>query len=88
MQTRRRWPFILGAVLVLLARAFWWFFLESGSPEGTYTIDLAEVRRLANSLPGEKATAIHFEAVGRFAFPATAVVAGRSEERRVGKECA
>lgn len=76
MPKRRRWPFILGAALALLAPTFWWFFLESGAPEGTYSIDLAEVRRLANALPGEKASAIHFEAVGQFSFPATAVVAG------------
>jgi len=40
------------------------------------------VRRLANSLPGEKASAIHFEAVGHFAFPATAIVANNDFSMR------
>lgn len=76
MSKRRRWPFIVGAVLLVLAPSFYWFFMESGTPEGTYAIDLAEVRRLASSLPGEKASAIHFEPVAHFEFPATAIVAG------------
>lgn len=76
MRTRRRWPFIIAALFVVAVPAYWWFLLESGAPEGTFSIDLAEVRRLASLMPGDKATAIHFEPVGRFEFPKTAVVAG------------
>lgn len=72
----RRWPFVVAALVALAVPAYWWFIVESGTPEGTFTIDLAEVRRLANTMPGDKATAVHFEAVGRFEFPKTAVVAG------------
>lgn len=72
----RRWPFVLAALVVVAVPAYWWFLLESGAPEGTFSIDLAEVRRLANLMPGDKAKAIHFEPVGRFEFPKTAVVAG------------
>lgn len=75
MRTRRRWPFVVAALLVIAAPAYWWFLLESGTPEGTFSIDLAEVRRLAN-MPGDKATEIHFEPVSRFEFPANGVVAG------------
>lgn len=72
----RRWPFVVAALLALAVPAYWWFFLESGTPEGTFSIDLAEVRRLADVMPGDKATSVHFEPVGRFEFPKTAVVAG------------
>lgn len=60
----------------LLGGAYWWFILDNGSTTKTYTIDMAEVRRLADSLPGDKASEIRIEEVARFAFPATAVVAG------------
>lgn len=73
---RRRWPFVLLAFLLAGAPTYWWLFLESGEPDGAFTIDLAEVRRLASAVPGPKATEVHVEAVARYEFPKTAVVAG------------
>lgn len=76
MFTRRRWPFVVLALLLALVPAYWWLFLESGTPRGAYQVDLTEVRRLAVSLPGERPTELRFEQVAGFEFPATAVVAG------------
>ncbi len=63
-------------VVVALLPTYWWLFLESGSPSGTYQVDLAEVRRLASTVPGEKPTELRFEHSAGFEFPSTAVVAG------------
>jgi glyoxylase-like metal-dependent hydrolase (beta-lactamase superfamily II) len=67
---------ILGALAVIGAGAYWYLLVQSGAPEGKYAIDLAEVRRLADSMPGEKAAAIHVEEVVGLAFPAVAITAG------------
>lgn len=64
------------ALLVLAAPAYWWFFVESGTPSSTYGLDLAELRRLADSMPGEKPSAIRVEEVLEFEFPRVAVLAG------------
>jgi glyoxylase-like metal-dependent hydrolase (beta-lactamase superfamily II) len=71
----------LGALAVLLALAlptYWWLFLESAAPEGTFPLDLKDIRRLASSLPGDKPTAVRFERVAAFHFPSIAVRAGDS----------
>lgn len=65
-------------VLALLGAAYWWLLLESHVPEGAWGLDLAEVRRLAASLPGERPTALRVERVAAFHFPGIAVVAGES----------
>ena len=72
----RRVLIAFGVIAVIGAGAYWWLILESGSPTRSYTIDMSEVRRLADSMPGDKAREIRVEHVGDFAFPATAVVAG------------
>lgn len=57
--------------------AYYWFIVDSSAPtSGSYSIDMAEVRRLANSISGDKAQEIHVEHVASFEFPATAAVAG------------
>jgi glyoxylase-like metal-dependent hydrolase (beta-lactamase superfamily II) len=61
---------------VLATGMYWWLFLESGEAEGAFSVDLAEVRRLANVVPGEKPSAIRFEHVAGYEFPSVAVVAG------------
>jgi glyoxylase-like metal-dependent hydrolase (beta-lactamase superfamily II) len=63
-------------LLVLLVPAYWWFLIESGTPQGTYDLDLTELRRLADSMPGEKPSAIRLEEVLEFEFPKVAVLAG------------
>jgi glyoxylase-like metal-dependent hydrolase (beta-lactamase superfamily II) len=63
-------------LLVLAVPAYWWLLLESGTPTGSYSLDLAELRKLADSIPGEKPAAIHVEEVLEFEFPSMAVRAG------------
>lgn len=75
---RRRAVTVFAALLALAAPTYWWFFLESAAPRGSFALDLAEIRRLASSLPGEKATAVRFERVAAFQFPSIAVMAGDS----------
>ena len=73
---------ILVAVLAVVAvPGYWWFVMESHMPStGTYAIDMAEVRRLADSMPGDKPTEVRVETVAHLNFPKTAVVAGDSWE--------
>jgi glyoxylase-like metal-dependent hydrolase (beta-lactamase superfamily II) len=70
-----RWIAILA---VALAGAYYWFAVESHLPAGRYSIDAAELRRLANSIPGPKPHTIRAERVATFQFPAAAVMAGAS----------
>ncbi|HEY4944155.1 MAG TPA: MBL fold metallo-hydrolase [Rhizomicrobium sp.] len=70
---------ILVSLVVLLALgggAYYWLILESGTPSGAYTLDIREIRRLADSLPDDKVVAIHDEHVAPFSFPGNAVLAG------------
>lgn len=69
----------LKAALVLLALAapaYWWLLVESGTPSGAFTLDLAELRRLGETMPGQKPTLIRVEQVAEFEFPGHAVLAG------------
>lgn len=72
----RRILVTLAVLVVAGGAAYWWLVLESGTPSSAYAIDMAEIRRLADSMPGDKAREIHVENVTGFSFPATAVVAG------------
>ncbi len=72
----RRFLIALGMLAVIGGGAYYWLILESGSPTSTYALDMKEVRRLADSLPGEKAAEIRVERIESGSFPATAVVAG------------
>jgi glyoxylase-like metal-dependent hydrolase (beta-lactamase superfamily II) len=63
---RKRLLVVLGVLLGLGIPGYWWLFLEDHAPDGTYTIDLAEVRKLASSMPGDKPTEIRFETVTHF----------------------
>lgn len=70
---------ILIALVVLAALgagAYYWFFVQNGTPSTAYAIDIAEVRRLADSLPGDKAKDIRDEEVAPFSFRRAIVVAG------------
>lgn len=73
----RRVAIVLAVVFVVLGAAYYWLVDESQVPGGgQFTIDLAEVRRLANSLVEPKPHSINVEQVAAFAFPATAIMAG------------
>jgi glyoxylase-like metal-dependent hydrolase (beta-lactamase superfamily II) len=78
---------LLGLFVVLLAiagGAYYWLILESGTPPATYTIDIKEIRRLADSLPlvplkgvaPFKPVAIHAAHIAPVSFPGNAVLAG------------
>ena len=64
------------AVLVLAVPAYWWLLVESGTPTGVFDLDVTELRRLADSLPGEKPETIRVEEMEQVEFPKVAVVAG------------
>jgi glyoxylase-like metal-dependent hydrolase (beta-lactamase superfamily II) len=69
----------LCGLLVLASGAYYWFVVESHVPDGAeFALDIDEVRRLAASIPGDRALAIEAEAIGVFKPPAAFVVAGDS----------
>lgn len=62
--------------------AYWWLLVESHrAPAGSYAIDIAAVRRLADSQAGEKPQLIRVETVAHLSAPRTIVVAGDSWQR-------
>ena len=70
----------LGIVLLVLigisAPAYWFAFLSAESPDGSWPLDIAQVRALAASIEGPKADDIRVEQITQFKFPRIAVVAG------------
>jgi glyoxylase-like metal-dependent hydrolase (beta-lactamase superfamily II) len=72
-----RWlVYIVAALVVIGAAAYYWFFVDSSAASGSFSIDMVEVRRLADSLPGDKVQEVRFERVYAFKAPAIATVAG------------
>ena len=67
---------IAGVVVLLLVPAYWWLLMESGQPTGSFPLDISELRRLADSMPGEKPGVIRVEDVLELEFPTNAVLAG------------
>jgi glyoxylase-like metal-dependent hydrolase (beta-lactamase superfamily II) len=73
----RRVLIALGVLAVIGGAAYYWFIVDSSAPSGgRYAIDMAEVRKLAASIPGERPREVRVERVADFSFPATAAVAG------------
>src|SRR5215472_5736927 len=67
----------LAVLLVLAGIAYYWLIVESHVPSSRrFSIDIAEVRRLAGSMAGEKPAAIRVEQLEVYKFPATAIMAG------------
>lgn len=67
------------AFVIACILSYWWMFVETHkSPAGSYAIDIAEVRRLADMQPGEKPLAIRVETVAHLSPPKAFVVAGDS----------
>jgi glyoxylase-like metal-dependent hydrolase (beta-lactamase superfamily II) len=78
----RKTLLVLGVFLAIAGAAYYWLIDESHPPaQAHFALDISEVRRLANSLPGEKANSVEVERVALFRFPATAVVAGDGWQR-------
>ena len=69
--------YVLLALVVVSIPAYWWLLVEShrASPS-SYAIDIAELRRLADSQAGEKPQLIRVETVAHLSAPSTIVVAG------------
>jgi glyoxylase-like metal-dependent hydrolase (beta-lactamase superfamily II) len=69
--------YLLLALVVASIPAYWWLLVEShAAAPGSYAIDTAEVRRLADSLAGEKPRLVRVETVAHLSVPKTIVVAG------------
>ncbi len=72
----------LATVLAVGAGAYYWLLIQSGAPRpGAFSIDIGEVRKLADAVPGAKPAEVRVENVAAFAFPGIAVVAGDSWKR-------
>jgi glyoxylase-like metal-dependent hydrolase (beta-lactamase superfamily II) len=68
---------VLCGIVLAVGVSYYWLIVESHMPSHTtYALDMAEVRRLSSSLPGDKPGAVEVERVALFRAPATAVVAG------------
>ncbi len=83
-----KWTRWTVGVLIVIAAAYYWLLVESHRPPGSYPIDLGEVRRLANSIPGAKPQSIHVERVATFSFPEALVMAGASWNSGTGPAAA
>lgn len=69
-----RWTLVL---LAAFAAFYWWFAVDSRMPaDADYPLDIAELRRLADSLPGDKPREARYEKVSAFSFPAAMIVSG------------
>ncbi len=75
-----RWlGYIFLTLVVVAAGAYYWLIVENHMPSnGSYAIDMAEVRRLADSLPGDKPTEVRVETVASVDFPKAAIMTGDS----------
>lgn len=69
--------YVLLALVVACIPAYWWLFLESHKTvAGRYAIDIAEVRRLAETQTGEKPLMLGVETVSHLSPPKAFVIAG------------
>lgn len=73
----------LAAIAICGGGAYYWLIVENHAPSGAaFSIDMDEVRRLADAVPGDRAVDIRVERVAAFSFPATAIVAGDGWSKR------
>src|ERR1700761_2414291 len=71
----RRILIALAILVVIGAGAYWYLVMDaSGTPAGTFAIDMAQVRALAGT--GAAPSEIRVERIESGTFPSTAVVAG------------
>ncbi len=77
MKWLRRLGYLVLALAVIGAGAYFWLVVDASGPsDGEYAIDMAEVRQLAASMPGDKAQEIRVERISAFKMPRTAMIAG------------
>jgi glyoxylase-like metal-dependent hydrolase (beta-lactamase superfamily II) len=68
---------VTASLITVAGMAYYWLIIESHMPStGSYAIDMAQVRSLADSIQGGGPAEIRVETVGTITFPKTAVVAG------------
>lgn len=67
-------------LLVIAAGAYYWLFVDSRVPSGSFPIDMAEVRKLADTIAGDKPSEIRAERIASLHFPFTAMVSGAGWE--------
>ncbi|MGH8482101.1 MAG: MBL fold metallo-hydrolase [Nevskiaceae bacterium] len=72
-QRRVAW---LAAVAVAGAAAYYGLVLHSPAPSSEFELDIARVRALANSIPGDRASAVRYEDVLALRFTEAMVMAG------------
>jgi glyoxylase-like metal-dependent hydrolase (beta-lactamase superfamily II) len=73
----------LGGIFLAVGASYYWLIDESHAPaHPQYALDIAQIRRLAGSLEGDKPAGIEVERVAMFQFPATAIVAGDGWQKR------
>jgi glyoxylase-like metal-dependent hydrolase (beta-lactamase superfamily II) len=67
----------IGVLAVILGGLYWWFAWDGAMPPtAKYTLDMAEVRKAADAVPGDKPGGIRFEHVASFRFPGAMIVSG------------
>jgi glyoxylase-like metal-dependent hydrolase (beta-lactamase superfamily II) len=66
------------AVVAFIVPAYWWLLVENGTPLPDYSIDIAQIRRLANSQSEEKPLDIRVETVAHLSTPTVLAGAGTS----------
>jgi glyoxylase-like metal-dependent hydrolase (beta-lactamase superfamily II) len=67
----------LFALVAISPVAYWWLLLEGHAPSGVeFSLSMSELRRLADTMPGDPPTAIEVEHMATFTFPAALVVTG------------
>ena len=81
MKWLRRLFYLIVILAVIAVPPYYLLVMESHMPSsGSYSIDMAEVRRLADSIPGDKPQEIRVETIAHLAFPRTAIMAGDTWE--------
>lgn len=82
MSWRRIALIVLAVIALGGGGAYYWLIVESHAPaDGHFALDMEEIRRLAEAVPGDKALEVEAEKVAAFSFPLTAVVAGGGWKR-------
>ena len=80
---KRRYKIAL-ALLVLIGVPYYWLLIDNRpGPDPGERFDLAELRRLADAVPGPKPTAVAIQTVGWRRVPGTLFVAGGGLKRRL-----
>jgi len=64
------------ALLILSVIGYYWLFVDTHMPSGRFAVDMSEVRKLSDTIAGDKPIEVRVERVTSFRFPMTAAVAG------------